>query len=88
MDLAAEIIRLILTLFLLCLFARVLLSYFPISGGTAMASVQRAVGAVTDPVLTPVRRVLPPLSLGGSGAVLDMSPIIVFIVIFILLRIV
>jgi hypothetical protein len=35
-----------------------------------------------------VRRLLPPVSLGGTGAVLDMSPIIVFIVIFILLRIV
>jgi YggT family protein len=53
-----------------------------------MASVQRVVGAVTDPVLSPVRRLLPPVSLGGTGAVLDMSPIIVFIVIFILLRIV
>jgi len=73
---------------LLCLFVRVLMSYFPISDGTVMASVQRLVGAVTDPILTPVRRLVPPLSLGGAGAVLDMSPIIVFIVIFILLQIV
>lgn len=85
---AESVIKLILTLFLLVLFARVLLSYFPISPGTPMASVQRVVGAVTDPVLSPVRRLLPPVSLGGTGAVLDMSPIIVFIVIFILLRIV
>jgi YggT family protein len=85
---AESVIRLILTLFLLILFARVLLSYFPISPGTPMASVQRVVGAVTDPVLSPVRRLLPPVSLGGTGAVLDMSPIIVFIVVFILLRIV
>jgi len=88
MVLAEYIIRLILTGFLLCLFARVLLSYFPISEGTAMASVQRAVGVVTDPILVPVRRLVPPVTLGGSGAVLDMSPIIVFILIFILLRIV
>lgn len=85
---AESVIKLILTLFLFVLFARVLLSYFPISPGTPMASVQRVVGAVTDPVLSPVRRLLPPVSLGGTGAVLDMSPIIVFIVIFILLRIV
>jgi YggT family protein len=88
MDLAEYIIRLILVAFLLCLFVRVLMSYFPISDGTVMASVQRLVGAVTDPILTPVRRLVPPLSLGGAGAVLDMSPIIVFIVIFILLQIV
>jgi YggT family protein len=85
---AESVIKLILTLFLFVLFSRVLLSYFPISPGTPMASVQRVVGAVTDPVLSPVRRLLPPVSLGGTGAVLDMSPIIVFIVIFILLRIV
>jgi YggT family protein len=88
MDLAEYIIRLILWVFLLCLFARVLLSYFPISDGTAMAGVQRAVGVVTDPILVPIRRLLPPVTLGGSGAVLDLSPIIVFIVIFILLQII
>jgi YggT family protein len=88
MDLAEYIIRLILTAFLLCLFARVLLSYFPISGGTVMATVQRAVGVVTDPILVPIRRLVPPVTLGGSGAVLDMSPIIVFIVIFILLKVI
>ena len=84
MDLAVEVIRLILSAFLVCLFIRVILSYFPISFGTPMAGVQRAVGAVTDPILAPVRRVIPPVSLGGGG-VLDMSPVIVFVVVFILL---
>jgi YggT family protein len=84
MGLAAEVVRLILSAFLLCLFARVILSYFPIAFGTVMASVQRVVGAITDPILTPVRRLVPPVSLGGGG-VLDMSPVIVFVVIFILL---
>jgi YggT family protein len=84
MGLAAEVIRLILSCFLICLFVRVILSYFPISYGTPMAKVQRVVGAITDPILGPVRRVVPPVSLGGGG-VLDLSPVIVFIVIFILL---
>ncbi len=87
MNLAEEIIRLILLAFLVCLFVRVILSYFPISYGTPMAGVQRAVGAITDPVLAPVRRIIRPVSLGGGG-VLDMSPIIVFIVIFILLTVI
>jgi len=84
MGLAVVVIRLILSCFLLCLFVRVILSYFPISYGTPMSAVQRAVGAVTDPILRPVRRIIPPVSLGGGG-VLDMSPVIVFVVIFILL---
>jgi YggT family protein len=38
----------------------------------------RALNQVTDPILRPIRRVIPPM--GG----LDLSPIIVFIVIFFL----
>lgn len=84
MGLALVVVRLILLSFLVCLFVRVILSYFPISYGTPMAGVQRAVGAVTDPILAPVRRLVPPVTLGGGG-VLDMSPVIVFVVVFILL---
>ncbi|MGA2208041.1 MAG: YggT family protein [Acidimicrobiales bacterium] len=87
MDLAVEVVRLILSVFLLCLFARVLLSYFPISYGTPMAAVQRAVGSITDPVLAPIRRIVPPVTLGGGG-VLDMSPVILFVVIFICLSLI
>jgi YggT family protein len=87
MGLAVEVVRLILSAFLLCLFARVLLSYFPISYGTPMATVQRAVGSITDPVLAPIRRIVPPVSLGGGG-VLDMSPVILFVVIFICLSLI
>jgi YggT family protein len=86
MDLALTVVRFLLSAFLICLFVRVILSYFPISYGTPMAGVQRAVGAVTDPILAPVRRVVPPVSLGGGG-VLDMSPVIVFVVVFILLSV-
>jgi YggT family protein len=80
-------VRLLLSAFLLCLFVRVILSYFPISFGTPMAGVQKAVGAVTDPILAPVRKIVPPVTLGGGG-VLDMSPVIVFVVIFILLSLI
>jgi len=86
MDLALTVVRFLLSAFLICLFVRVILSYFPIAYGTPMAGVQRAVGAVTDPILAPVRKVVPPVSLGGGG-VLDMSPVIVFVVVFILLSV-
>src|SRR5690348_9731538 len=43
-----------------------------------VAGVWRALNQVTDPILRPIRRVIPPM--GG----LDLSPIIVFIVIFFL----
>jgi YggT family protein len=43
-----------------------------------VAGVWRALNQITDPILRPIRRIIPPL--GG----LDLSPIIVFVIIFFL----
>ena len=43
-----------------------------------VANVWRIINQITDPILRPIRRIIPPL--GG----LDLSPIIVFIIIFFL----
>jgi YggT family protein len=43
-----------------------------------VAAVWRIVNAITEPILRPIRRVIPPM--GG----LDLSPIVVFIIIFFL----
>jgi YggT family protein len=43
-----------------------------------VASIWRVVNAITEPILRPIRRVIPPM--GG----LDLSPIVVFVVIFFL----
>ena len=65
--------------YLVVLFVRIVLSWFPIERGTAMDSVQRSLRAVTDPVLEPVRRLVPPIGM------FDISPIIVLIGIQVLL---
>jgi YggT family protein len=62
--------------YLILMFGRVILSWFPIAPGTAMASVFSLLYAVTEPILGPIRRVIPPMGVGGMG--LDLSPIIVF----------
>jgi YggT family protein len=67
----------LLQLYIVLLFARVILSWFPIGPGSAMASVYRFLLTVTEPVLGPVRRAIPPVGVGGMG--LDLSPIIVLI---------
>ncbi len=41
-----------------------------------MAPLFSALYAVTEPVLGPLRRMLPPLGMGGMG--LDLSPLVVF----------
>ena len=45
--------------------------------------VNKVVIVITDPVLAPVRRILPPARIGG-GAV-DLSPLIVCVAVFIIL---
>jgi len=59
------------------LFPRALLSWFPASPGSTLASVNAVLFRLTEPVLGPVRRLLPPVRAGGIG--IDLSFIIVFI---------
>lgn len=68
----------LIQIYLLALFGRIILSWFPISPGSGLAPVFAFLYNLTEPVLGPVRRVLPPLSLGGMG--LDLSPFVVIIV--------
>jgi YggT family protein len=59
-------------------FVYILLSWFPMTPGGAVVQVRSVLGRVVEPVLTPLRRVLPPVRMGGMG--LDLSPIILFFV--------
>ncbi len=81
-----NLIRALLELYLLVLFARAILSWFPINPDGAMATVQRGLYAITEPVLAPLRAVLPPMRMGGMG--LDLSPMLVMLVIIVLLSII
>jgi len=74
-----QILCTILNLYLIALFARIILSWFPMEPGTAMASIYQFLFSITEPVLGPLRRVIPPV--GGGGFRLDLSPIIVLIAI-------
>ena len=69
---------------MIVLFARIIISWFPIEPNSGLSSVYAFLHAVTEPVLGPIRRVLPPIGMGGMG--LDLSPLIVFFGISILLR--
>lgn len=72
-----EFVCLLMSVYLVALFGRIVLSWFPISPGSALAPVFSALYTVTEPVLGPLRRVIPPLGVGGMG--IDLSPIIVII---------
>ena len=70
------IICFLLQAYLLILLGRIVLSWFPISDSGAMGGLQRFLYAVTEPVLAPLRALLPPVRFGATG--IDLSPIIVF----------
>ena len=60
-------------LFTYAIIARAILSFFPLSYGSPLATVASFLYRITEPVLAPVRRVLPPM--GG----IDLSPLVVII---------
>jgi YggT family protein len=72
----------VLNLFLFILVVRVVLSYIPAPPGSKLVPVTHFFEVITEPVLRPVRRVVPPLRVGGGA--MDLSPIIVWVAILIL----
>jgi YggT family protein len=72
------IICALLYVLLAVIWARVILSWFPLRPGTAMASVYRVLIDVTEPLFSPLRRIMPPMGM------FDLTPFIVsLLVVFI-----
>jgi YggT family protein len=72
-----DAICLLLRLYLIVIFIRVLMSWFPITPGSGLASAYSTLFSITEPVLGPVRRAIPPLRVGMAA--IDLSVIIVLI---------
>jgi len=66
----------LLQLYVLLLVLRVVLSWFPISSNGALETVAGFLYMLTDPVLGPLRRLLPPVRMGAMA--LDLSLIVAF----------
>ena len=62
-------------LYLLAIFARIVVSWFPVQPGSTFASIVGFLYTITEPLLGPLRRAIPAVRMGGMG--LDLSPIIV-----------
>jgi YggT family protein len=81
------LVSFVLLLLQVLLFARAILDWSVTLSGPGMPGSFRSrlsvgVRAVTEPVLAPVRRVLPPLRIGGVG--IDLAFIVVFVAIIII----
>jgi YggT family protein len=62
----------LISVYYIVLLARVILSWFPLQPGTPMASIASIVYQLTEPIMGPVRRIIP------SIGMIDISPIVVF----------
>ena len=67
-------------IYVFAIFVRIVLTWVPIQPDNPVGQVQRFLVRVTEPLMGPMRRALPPLRLGGIGR-LDLSPILVLILI-------
>lgn len=80
----ASIVCLLINVYLFVVLIRILMSWVPPTPGTTYESVYQAFDRVTEPVLAPIRAVLPPVRMGAMA--LDLSPIVVFVVGTLLVR--
>jgi YggT family protein len=65
-------------IYVLVLFARAVLSWFPYSHDSPLNPVRRVIFTLTEPVLAPFRRIIPPVGM------LDLSFLVAIIVVEIL----
>jgi YggT family protein len=76
-----SVICALITVYILVIFVRSIMSFFPIRPGTPMASVAVILRDITEPVLAPIRRVVGPVGM------FDLSPMILIFALFLLLQV-
>jgi YggT family protein len=82
-----QVLCVLLSVYWIILLTRIILSWAislgwrpPYSG--PLRTILDLINAVTDPVLRPLRALMPPIRAGGMG--LDLSPLIAFVILFVL----
>lgn len=72
-----QVIRYVLQAYVVVLFLRAIISWFPMQAGSPLLTVCRVLDRLTEPVLAPIRRILPPVRAGGMA--IDLSIIIAIV---------
>ena len=69
----------LLNLYILCIIVRMILSWIPFDRSRGpMSAISQFMFSITEPLLGPLRRLMPMMRVGGMG--LDLSPTIAIIV--------
>ena len=72
-----DTICIVLRLYVLVIVARVIFSWIRVTPGTPVASIYSVIYNLTEPVLGPLRRAIPPMRMGAAA--IDLSPLIIII---------
>jgi YggT family protein len=72
-----EVLCALVTAYWVVLIVRAIMSWFPIRPGTGASSVYRILLDLTEPVLAPLRRVIPP------AGMFDLSFLVLFVIVLI-----
>ena len=74
----------LIQLYTLVVFARILLDWIRVPGEHPVGRARSVLAKVVDPVLIPLRRIIPPVRMGGAA--LDLSPLVLLVGLSILSR--
>ena len=76
----------LIRLYILVFFATALLSWFPTTSSGGLATVKHVLAVVTEPVLRPLRQIMPRPNVGGVG--IDLSVMIAILMLIVLNQII
>jgi YggT family protein len=68
-------------LLVILLLARVIMSWIPFSRDGVMGKIFGVLSAFTEPIISPIRRLIQRSPLGGGGMMIDFSPMLAFLAI-------
>ena len=74
-----ELLCTLVLLYTIVIFLVIVFSWFPIQAGGGADGIFRFLRRITDPVLRPLRRLIPPI-----GGVIDISPLVIILGLFVL----
>lgn len=72
----------LIQIYILVVFARILLDWVRVPSEHAVGRVRSVLATVVDPVLVPLRKIIPPVRMGGAA--LDLSPLVLLIALSVL----
>ncbi len=77
----ADLICTAILLFSMMFYLRIALSFFPAQSNSAMLRVRELAFSVTEPVMLPLRRAVPPMQGAAAGIGIDVIILIVILIV-------